>query len=147
MSSPTLHSRPSASYTNRTKNAGEAKKNQAQLENEASHATAKIGNYSASSSGAITKDDPNRTEGSWNQTIGSAKEAIGGLVGSEVCLPNPLPPSILLTVFLIGLEKSRPRTKRSRQSRRGKRSTQRFRLRYREPCYGRGRGCCCWYYG
>jgi len=64
-------------------NAGETKKSKADLENEASHATAKIGNYSASSSGAITKDDPNRTEGSWNQTVGSAKEAIGGLVGSE----------------------------------------------------------------
>jgi len=64
-------------------NAGEAKKDKAQLENEASHATAKLGGYSASSSGAITKDDPNRQQGSWNQTIGAAKESIGGLVGSE----------------------------------------------------------------
>jgi len=64
-------------------NAGEAKKSKAELENEASHATAKIGNLSASSSGAITKDDPNRTAGSWNQTVGSAKEAFGGVVGSE----------------------------------------------------------------
>lgn len=64
--------------------AGEAKKDKASLENDASHATAKIGNLTASSSGAVTKDDPNRTEGSWNQTVGSAKEAFGGLVGSEV---------------------------------------------------------------
>jgi uncharacterized protein YjbJ (UPF0337 family) len=64
-------------------NAGQAKQDKADLENEASHATAKIGNYSASSSGAITKDDPNRTEGSWAQTIGSGKEALGGLIGSE----------------------------------------------------------------
>lgn len=42
--------------------------------------------------GAITKDDPNRTEGSWNQTVGSAKEAVGGLIGSQVCsLPPPSP--------------------------------------------------------
>jgi uncharacterized protein YjbJ (UPF0337 family) len=68
-----------------TKNAGEAKKNKGQLENDASHATAKLGNYSVSSSGAITKDDPNRSEGSWNQTIGSAKETVGGLIDSEVC--------------------------------------------------------------
>jgi len=65
------------------KNAGEAKKDKAELENDASHATAKLGGYSASSSGAITKDDPNRQEGSWNQTIGSGKEMLGGLVGSE----------------------------------------------------------------
>jgi len=70
--------------------AGEAKKDKATLENEASHATAKVGNISASSSGAVTKDDPNRTEGSWNQTVGSAKEAVGGLVGNEVCLPSLL---------------------------------------------------------
>jgi len=62
---------------------GEAKKDKGQLENDASHATAKIGNLTASSSGAVTKDDPNRTEGSWNQTIGSAKEAVGGFFGSE----------------------------------------------------------------
>ncbi|KAH8796493.1 hypothetical protein BGZ57DRAFT_9210 [Hyaloscypha finlandica] len=64
-------------------NAGEAKKSKAELENDASHAAVNFGGYSASSSGAITKDDPNRSNGSWNQTIGSAKEAVGGLVGSE----------------------------------------------------------------
>jgi uncharacterized protein YjbJ (UPF0337 family) len=67
---------------------GEAKKDKAQFENEASHATAKIGNFTASSSGAVTQDDPNRTEGSWNQTIGSAKEAVGGFIGSEVSFPH-----------------------------------------------------------
>jgi len=36
-------------------NAGEAKKTKADLENEASHATVKVGNVSASSSGAVTK--------------------------------------------------------------------------------------------
>ena len=34
----------------------------------------------------VTKDDPNRTTGSWNQTAGSAKEFVGGLVGNEVCV-------------------------------------------------------------
>ncbi|RDL40337.1 Uncharacterized protein BP5553_00316 [Venustampulla echinocandica] len=65
------------------KNAGESKKDKATLENEASHATAKLGGFTASSSGAVTKDDPNRQEGSWNQTLGSAKEAVGGFIGSE----------------------------------------------------------------
>jgi len=62
---------------------GQAKKDKAELENDVSHATAKVGPYSASTSGAVTKDDPNRSEGSWNQTVGSAKESFGGLVGAE----------------------------------------------------------------
>jgi hypothetical protein len=80
-------------------NAGEAKKDKATLESDASHATAKVGNYSASSSGAITKDDPNRHEGSWNQTIGSAKSAVGGLVGSEVRSP----PSVHLPLHSLAI--------------------------------------------
>ena len=79
-------------------NEGDAKQNKAKLENEASHATAKVGPFSASTSGAVTKDDPNRSDGSWNQTIGSTKSAVGGLVGSEVrslcnlhAHPLPLP--------------------------------------------------------
>lgn len=31
----------------------------------------------------MTKDDPKRSEGSWNQTIGSGKEAVGNVVGLE----------------------------------------------------------------
>ncbi|KAH8880016.1 hypothetical protein GQ53DRAFT_18602 [Thozetella sp. PMI_491] len=62
---------------------GEAKKDKAQVEHEASHATAKLPGISASSSGAVTKDDPDRAAGSWNQTVGSAKEFAGGLIGSE----------------------------------------------------------------
>ncbi len=31
----------------------------------------------------MTKDDPDRTTGSWNQTVGSGKEMVGNLVGSE----------------------------------------------------------------
>ncbi len=63
---------------------GEARKDKAQAEYEASHATVKLPGISASSSGAVTKDDPDRSAGSWNQTVGSAKETVGGLVGSEV---------------------------------------------------------------
>jgi uncharacterized protein YjbJ (UPF0337 family) len=64
-------------------NSGEAKKDKAEFEHDASHAGASVAGHSISSSGAITKNDPNRTEGSWNQTIGSGKEFVGGLVGSE----------------------------------------------------------------
>jgi uncharacterized protein YjbJ (UPF0337 family) len=63
---------------------GEQKKDEAAVKNDLSHATAKVGPFSASTSGAVTKDDPNRQEGSWNQTVGSAKETVGGIVGSEV---------------------------------------------------------------
>ncbi len=64
--------------------AGETKKAGAQNEYDASHATLKGPGFTASSSGAVTRDDPDRASGSWNQTLGSAKEAVGGLVGSEV---------------------------------------------------------------
>ncbi|KIH88568.1 mismatched base pair and cruciform DNA recognition protein [Sporothrix brasiliensis 5110] len=64
-------------------NAGDAKKEGAKAEYDASHATVKGPGFTASSAGAVTRDDPDRATGSWNQTIGSAKEAIGGLVGSE----------------------------------------------------------------
>ena len=28
-------------------------------------------------------DDPNRSEGSWNQTVGSGKEMLGNAIGAE----------------------------------------------------------------
>ncbi|KAK4191176.1 hypothetical protein QBC35DRAFT_401907 [Podospora australis] len=62
---------------------GQAKKDKAQAEYDASHATAKLPGVTASSAGAITKDHPDRTAGSYNQTAGAAKETIGGLIGSE----------------------------------------------------------------
>ena len=63
---------------------GDANKEKAQAEYDASHATVKLPGVTASSSGAVTADDPDRSAGSWNQTLGSAKEFAGGLVGSEV---------------------------------------------------------------
>jgi uncharacterized protein YjbJ (UPF0337 family) len=63
---------------------GDAKQQKAGAEYDASHATAKVPGFSASSSGAVTKDDPDRSTGAWNQTLGSAKETVGGLIGSEV---------------------------------------------------------------
>lgn len=74
-----------SSITGNTQDKAEAdsKQQKADTEYEASHATAKGPGFTASSSGAVTKDDPDRTTGSWNQTIGSAKEFAGGLIGSE----------------------------------------------------------------
>ncbi|KAG9843608.1 hypothetical protein KCU98_g8462, partial [Aureobasidium melanogenum] len=68
--------------SNADKTAGENKKAEADLKNDASHAGANIGGYSVSASG-VAQNDPNRGAGSWNQTLGSGKEALGNLVGSE----------------------------------------------------------------
>ncbi|PHH92139.1 hypothetical protein CDD83_8707 [Cordyceps sp. RAO-2017] len=62
---------------------GEMRKEEARAEHEASHAAVKVPGATVSSAGAVSKDDPDRSQGSWNQTIGSAKEAVGGLIGNE----------------------------------------------------------------
>ncbi|KAJ4305721.1 hypothetical protein N0V90_001252 [Kalmusia sp. IMI 367209] len=59
------------------------KKATAEVEHDLSHTAAKAGPFTANASGGFAKDDPNRSAGSWNQTVGSAKEAVGGLVGAE----------------------------------------------------------------
>ncbi|KAH7132663.1 hypothetical protein B0J11DRAFT_233046 [Dendryphion nanum] len=65
------------------KQQGENKKAVADAEHDLSKATAKAGPFTANASGGIAKDDPNRTEGAWNQNVGAAKEAIGGFLGAE----------------------------------------------------------------
>lgn len=62
---------------------GQVRKDNAELEHDASHATAKLPGGTISGSGAAVKDDPNRSEGSWNQTVGSAKETLGNVIGNE----------------------------------------------------------------
>ncbi|KAH7068166.1 hypothetical protein BKA63DRAFT_423036 [Paraphoma chrysanthemicola] len=62
---------------------GENKKDVAAAEKDLSHATAKAGPFSVSSSGGVAKDNADRTAGSWNQNVGAAKEALGGFVGAE----------------------------------------------------------------
>lgn len=64
---------------------GEVRKDKADAEYDASQAAVKLPGGTISSTGAFAKDDSNRTEGSWNQTVGAAKETLGGLVGNEVC--------------------------------------------------------------
>lgn len=58
------------------------KKKEAQAEHDLSHAGGNIGGLSVSASG-VAANDPNRSAGSWNQTIGSGKEMLGNLVGAE----------------------------------------------------------------
>ena len=61
----------------------EATKSKAQAEKEASHSVGKLGPAAVTPSGGVHADDPNRTEGSWNQTVGSGKETLGNLLGAE----------------------------------------------------------------
>ena len=63
---------------------GELREDKAQAEYDASHATAKVPGATISGSGAAVTDNSDRSQGSWNQTMGSTKEAVGGLMGNEV---------------------------------------------------------------
>jgi uncharacterized protein YjbJ (UPF0337 family) len=63
-------------------NQAEQKKAEADARQDISHAGANIGGYSVSAQG-IAENDPNRSAGSWNQTVGAGKEAVGGALGLE----------------------------------------------------------------
>ncbi|KAJ5561266.1 hypothetical protein N7535_004267 [Penicillium sp. DV-2018c] len=63
---------------------GEVKQDKGETKHEASHTTAKLGNITADpNTGAVAKDDPKRDTGSWDQTVGSAKESLGNMIGNE----------------------------------------------------------------
>ncbi|KAJ5288767.1 hypothetical protein N7478_001797 [Penicillium angulare] len=63
---------------------GEAAKAQSEAQSENSHTTAKVGPVAADpNTGATATDNANRSTGSWDQTVGSAKESIGNLTGIE----------------------------------------------------------------
>jgi uncharacterized protein YjbJ (UPF0337 family) len=59
------------------------KQAKADVEHDLSHSAAKAGPFTVNASGGMAKDDPNRSAGSWNQTMGSAKETVGNLVGAD----------------------------------------------------------------
>jgi uncharacterized protein YjbJ (UPF0337 family) len=77
-----IHSIGSQHKTDTWQTAGENKKAEADIKHDASHAGANIGGYSVSASG-VAENDPNRSAGSWNQTLGSGKETLGNLIGNE----------------------------------------------------------------
>ncbi|KAI9701325.1 MAG: hypothetical protein M1820_006547 [Bogoriella megaspora] len=60
----------------------EETKGKAEAESELSHTAAKVGPVTASTSG-VAVESQDRTQGKWDQNIGSAKESLGGLVGHE----------------------------------------------------------------
>lgn len=55
----------------------------AAVEANASEAAIKAGPYTLSSSGAVAKDSQDRSQGQWDQTMGSIKETVGNLTGNE----------------------------------------------------------------
>ncbi|KAJ5538657.1 hypothetical protein N7513_006605 [Penicillium frequentans] len=63
---------------------GEVAQEQGKEQHENSHTTAKLGPVTADPhTGATATDDPNRANGSWDQTVGSAKESLGNMIGNE----------------------------------------------------------------
>ncbi|KAJ5749345.1 uncharacterized protein N7511_011041 [Penicillium nucicola] len=67
-----------------TENKGEAKQEVGKAREEASHTTAKIGPFAADpNTGAVAKENEKRSDGSWDQTLGSAKESVGNIIGNE----------------------------------------------------------------
>ncbi|EWC46627.1 hypothetical protein DRE_04114 [Drechslerella stenobrocha 248] len=62
---------------------GETKKAAAVEQNEQSHTAAKLGPVTATSGGGAHVDNKDRQQGAWDQTIGSGKQFVGGLVGNE----------------------------------------------------------------
>ena len=58
-------------------------KAKAEAESDLSHAGAKAGPFSISSSGAVAKDNEDRSQGQWDQTMGSGKETLGNLIGNQ----------------------------------------------------------------
>merc|ERR1712225_117645 len=57
-------------------------KTKGEAESDLSHTAAKAGPFTISSSGAPAKDNSQRTQGQWDQTVGSAEDTVGNLVGS-----------------------------------------------------------------
>ncbi|KAE8352049.1 hypothetical protein BDV28DRAFT_161997 [Aspergillus coremiiformis] len=67
-----------------TKAEGKSAQEKAAAEHDASHTTAKLGPISVDpATGATAKDREQRATGSWDQTVGSAKESLGNLIGNE----------------------------------------------------------------
>ncbi|PNS20294.1 hypothetical protein CAC42_5744 [Sphaceloma murrayae] len=62
--------------------AGDRKQAQADAKDDLSHAGANVAGHSVSATG-VTKNDPNRSAGNWNQTVGAGKETLGNLIGAE----------------------------------------------------------------
>ncbi|QKX56956.1 uncharacterized protein TRUGW13939_04064 [Talaromyces rugulosus] len=59
-------------------------KNQAEQQYKDSHTTAKLGPISADpNTGAAAVNHEDRSTGSWNQTVGAAKESVGNFVGND----------------------------------------------------------------
>ena len=69
--------------TNTPQREADTKRTVADAEHDLSHSAAKAGPFTATPSGGVAKDDSDRTAGSWNQTVGAGKEALGGMLGAD----------------------------------------------------------------
>ncbi|KAK6332475.1 hypothetical protein TWF730_004143 [Orbilia blumenaviensis] len=62
---------------------GTIRKAEAEEQNERSHTAAKLGPVTATAEGGAHVDNKDRQQGNWDQTIGSGKQFVGGLIGNE----------------------------------------------------------------
>lgn len=65
------------------KSQAEQTHDKAAAEANASEAALKAGPYTVSSTGAVAKDSQERSQGQWDQTLGSLKETVGNLTGNQ----------------------------------------------------------------
>lgn len=61
----------------------EQTKAKSEVQNASSHSAAKVGPFAIGSEGGVAQDSPDRTQGQYDQTVGSVKEAAGNLLGNE----------------------------------------------------------------
>lgn len=74
----------SRTKANKKQTEGQTTQDQSKSEHAASHDTAKLGHVTADpQTGATAQDNSFRNTGSWDQTIGSAKESVGNFIGNE----------------------------------------------------------------
>jgi len=69
--------------TGQSQSQGETRRDVGQDQVDASRTSAKIGPVTATAEGGVHVDSQKRTDGSWNQTLGSGKQFIGGVIGSD----------------------------------------------------------------
>jgi len=77
-----LYHTPTHSLTLPFQSQAEQKKAEADAKKDLSHAGGSIGPVDVSASGVAPKSS-DRTDGSWNQTVGAGKETLGGLIGAQ----------------------------------------------------------------
>ena len=80
----------------------------ADAEHDLSKAGAKVGPVNLSTTGEATIENKDRRDGQWNETVGSIKQAVGNVIGSQDLKVHPIPspsqappPGAALRLFMV----------------------------------------------